>query len=533
MLGLVLLGALTAGALGLALLAPEVPESDPLLGLRDGGNAQAPRGGGAQPLPLRTGRRVVLSPASSPIQGEAVEPQLLRDLIALGTEDLGSPMELEDLVLPVVVPFARLEAVTEVLARGLLTTSEERLTPAERGALRAIVLGAHLHREPRADPALGGRTSGERAELTGREQPAGQTQVELLLERVLSSATGWTEPLRARFAQLATSLLGNGRCCLEPSHARTLLSYRAEDARLAPWCDRLLACALGHRASREAGATARTWLGTPPSPETVGPALRALFAAGEGHSAWALAEALWSERRTEPAVRAGVLQAVAAAAPLPSALDWLESRSGAGDVGASIALASRPGAQQAALERYGELLEVPPESDAPEGRALSNEARTEARRVMVSALTDPRLLTDLACTDPAPAVRGHAHLSAAQAAGPIELQRLVTELQREHLLAAAPQDLDPHAVGRALAPSGASLPAASSEHLSADARALIALTHARRAGRVGAPELQRTCLQLAEELLESSHLGRGTAAWLRAALGSQRSGPTTRRRSRR
>ena len=62
----------------------------------------------------------------------------------------------------------------------------------------------------------------------------------------------------------------------------------------------------------------------------------------------------------------------------------------------------------------------------------------------------------------------------------------------------------------------------SSQHLSADARALIALTHARRAARVGARNLEETCLQLAEQLLESGHLGHGTATWLQAALGSQR-----------
>ena len=528
--GLALIGCLAVVATGLALTGPRSAEGDAerdsLLG-RGTAAGRDPLTESERPGPPDVGLRTSGARPSARHEGDSVEPGLLRDLIALGTQDLGSAAALEELVLAVALPFARLEAVAEALVRGLLTTSEERLTPAERGGLRALVLGAHLHREPRADGSPRREADAAWAKQAGQMQaaaprPGGGVRVAALLERTLVSAPGWTEPLRERFAQLATSLLGNGRCCLETSHAETLLGIRAEDARLAPWCDRLLACALGRRASGAGNATARAWLETPPGPEAVGPALRALFATGADEQAWSLADAVWSEHRGQPGIRADLLQAVAIAAPLPGALGWLESRASAGDVGASLALASRPGAQQAALERYGELLAPPLTSDSTGAELQSHEARSSARRVMVSALTDPRLLTDLACTDPAPAVRSHAHLTAAQTAGPLELQRLVAELQREHLLGMPPEGPGHEELGPAPAHSGSAASAGASQHLSADARALIALTHARRAARVGARNLEETCLQLAEQLLESGHLGHGTATWLQAALGSQR-----------
>ena len=527
--GLALIGCLAVVATGLALTGPRSAsgdvERDSLLG-RGPLVRRDLRKESERPGPPEVGLRTSGSRPFARDEGASLEPGLLRDLIALGTEDLGSAAELEELVLAVALPFARLEAAAEALVRGLLTTSEERLTPAERGALRALVLGAHLHREPSADGSPHREADAAWAKQAGQmhaevPRPGGGARVAALLERTLVSAPGWTEPLRERFAQLATSLLGNGRCCLETSHAETLLAIRAEDARLASWCDRLLACALGRHASGAGTATARAWLETPPGPEAVGPALRALFATGADEQAWALADAVWSEHRGQPGVRAGLLQAVASAAPLPGALGWLESRASAGDVGASLALASRPGAQQAALERYGELLAPSLTSGSPEAELQSDEARSRARRVMVSALTDPRLLTDLACTDPAPAVRSHAHLTAAQTAGPLELQRLVAELQREHLLGMPPEGPGHEGLGPAPAHSGPAASTDSSQRLSADARALIALTHARRAARVGARELEETCLQLAEHLLESGHLGHGTATWLQAALGSQ------------
>ena len=530
MRGLALIGCLAVVATGLALTGPRSAEDDVERGSPLGRGTvvgRDPLTQSERPGPPELGLRTSGSRPSARHEGDSVEPGLLRDLIALGTQDLGSAAELEQLVLAVTLPFARLEAVADVLVRGLLTTSEVLLTPAERGALRALVLGAHLHREPSAHGSPRREAGAAWAKQAGQmhaaaPRPDGGVRVAALMERTLVSAPGWTEPLRERFAQLATSLLGNGRCCLETSHAETLLGIRAEDARLAPWCDRLLACALGRRASGAGNATARAWLETPPGPEAVGPALRALFATGADEQAWSLADAVWSEHRGRPGIRADLLQAVAIAAPLPGALGWLESRASAGDVGASLALASRPGAQQAALERYGELLAPPLTSDSTGAELQSDEARSRARRVMVSALTDPGLLTDLACTDPAPAVRSHAHLTAAQTAGPLELQRLVAELQREHLLGIPPEGPGHEELGPAPAHSGPAASAGSSQHLSADARALIALTHARRAARVGARNLEETCLQLAEQLLESGHLGHGTATWLQAALGSQR-----------
>lgn len=478
--------------------------------------------------------------SSAAVSGSLTE-DLRAALIELGSMELDSPQALEERTLAVVTPLERLEQVGLALCSGLLIEREDALAPIERGALRGLVLGVHLHR---ASPpsvgsharggalggVLGGAAGGMPAGGTPRSgspeagslpqegsaapsEPLAQgaaeavavaARVEALLERCLLAAPAWSEAQRERFAQLASSLRSRGQCCVGPQHAPTLLKLRSEEPWLGPWCDTLLACGLSRASAEEREAVSRAWLAAEPDASAAGATLSTLFESGDLQQAWSLTELLWARLEHDAEGRAAVLGAVAAKAPLPDAILWLEERATAGDVGVGLALSGRPGAEQAALERYGELLlgegesRGPVESrgpSAPEGmeaRATSD-LHAQRRRVLVGAMTDPGLLTDLACTDPSPLVRGHAHLTAAQRARPSELSRLVAELERE-------------SVG---AQEGA---------LSPDLRAVIAVTHARRAQQVGSERARRAAQEQAQALLASGDLSPSTRSWLLGAL---------------
>lgn len=427
--------------------------------------------------------------------------ELRSALIELGSMELDSPKALEERALAVVLPLERLEQVGLALCSGLLTEQDNELQPIERGALRGLVLGVHLHRagpDPRGVPQGSDSEASAEGGVT-RSSLLWGARVEALLERCLLAAPAWSEAQRQRFAQLATSLRSRGQCCVGPKQAPTLLRLRSKEPWLASWCDTLLACGLSTASAEEREAVTEAWLAREPAASAAGTTLRTLFESGDLRQAWSLAESLWSRFQLDPEGRAGVLGAVAATAPLSEALNWLEGRADAGDVGVGLALASRPGSEQAALERYGELLRedaAPEELQGPPDREhepLTADSRALRRRVLVGAMTDPRLLTDLACTDPSPLVRGQAHLTAAQRARPQELSRLVAELARES---------DGHGDGA----------------LSSDLRAVIAVTHARRAEQLGAGEAAHAAKELAQALLASGDLAPATKAWVVGAL---------------
>ncbi|MBL6720088.1 MAG: hypothetical protein ISQ08_01615 [Planctomycetes bacterium] len=427
--------------------------------------------------------------------------------------ELDSPKALEERVLAVVLPLEQFEQVGLALCSGLLTARDDELQPIERGALRGLVLGVHLHRAHpaqvpvRSGPAPGGVAAVEATQESLPAKPATESRgapaerVELLLERCLVAAPSWSHAQRQRFAQLASSLRSQGQCCVGPRHTPTLLRIRSEEPWLAPWCDTLLACGLSLASAQEREAVTDAWIAAEPAASAAGTTLSTLFESGDLEQAWALAESLWARLQFDPEGRAAVLGAVATEAPLMEALGWLEGRAHAGDVGMGLALASRPGAEQAALERYGELLledSDPQELNSPqasEQRQAAASSRELRRRVLVGAMTDPRLLTDLACTDPSPLVRGHAHLTAAQRARPSELSRLVAELERE---ASGPQ-------GGVLAP---------------DLRAVIAMTHARRAEQLGSKEVAQAAREQAQALVASGALSPSTRSWIQSALES-------------
>ena len=387
--------ALTAIALLAPILAAIVLWARNGSGTRAGAPASepgsaAPPAAGSDPPPATSAgsreesRREAAPPAApAPTVAPLAADELRAALRRLAQADMQDSAALEAALRPLFVPPDNVLAVLELLkANGL--GDEESLTLEELGALRCLTLAVLVFNPP---PGVQSTLASEGVSLDGRA----------LVLAILRALPDIFAPEQEYLADMLGSQRDErGRAILDSSYAAELERLAAAYPEHAPLFERLLAGLLEVLDAADAAALQALYVSDADSPVLVAAGLKRWLEANAA-TALAWAESVYDQEETSDEIRRAISGAVALAAPVEDAAEFLSERAQRTMLLQFMALGERAGGKEALDDQYWNL-------------RIGGDADDRARTMLVSGMTDAttEALLAIGQEDPSPFVRGQA-----------------------------------------------------------------------------------------------------------------------------
>jgi hypothetical protein len=311
-----------------------------------------------------------------------LDETLLAALRRLAVTNMQDESDLEAALLPLLAP-GTVRAVLAHLRHGRLGGAPHASLE-EVGAVRCLVLAAFVYCMP----------AEQRATSTA---PIGAMDCR---EHVLALLRALPEILAPTQGALADMLAGlrnaEGKPILDASYAAELERLASAHPEHAELFERLLAGLLESLVDAEADALQGLFITDADSPTLVATAL-ARWLESSSASALAWAEHTFDDPATSDEIRNAISSAVARAAPVAEAAEFLGNRARTTMLGEFLTVGEREGGLVAVDQEYWDL-------------RMLGDANSRSRRMLVSGMVKAKTdtLLAIACEDPAPEVRAQA-----------------------------------------------------------------------------------------------------------------------------